>query len=78
MITAVFGKTMENVREHVDFELVNDIKRLERCLSSPTFKHQHFINEKLLGFEQIKSGVKLNKPIFAGLALLELSKLHMF
>ena len=76
MNNAVFGKTMENVREHVDFELVNDKKRLEKCLSSPTFKHQHFITEKLLGIEQIKSIVKLNKPIFAGLAILELSKLH--
>ena len=78
MNNAVFGKTMENVRTHVDFELVNDIKRLEKCLNSPTFKHQHFTNDNLLGIEKIKPVVKLNKPIYAGLAILDLSKLHMY
>ena len=78
MHNAVFGKTMENVREHVNFELVNDIKRYETCVSSPTFKHQHYIHDRRVGIEKTKSIVKLNKPIFAGFAILDLSKLHMY
>ena len=78
MNNAVFGKTMENVREHVDFELVNSVKRLEKCLNSPTFKHRHFISEQLMGIEKIKAVVKLDKPIYTGFAILELSKLHMY
>ena len=78
MNNAVFGKTMENAREHVDFELVSNVNRLEKCVNSPTFKNKHFINESLLGIEKIKQVVKLNKPIFAGFAILELSKLHMY
>ena len=78
MNNAVFGKTMENVREHVGFELVSNVNRLEKCVNSPTFKNKHFINESLLGIEKIKQVVKLNKPIFAGFAILELSKLHMY
>ena len=58
MNNAVSGKTMENVREHVDFELVSNVNRLEKCVYSPTFQHKHFINESLLGIEKIKQVVK--------------------
>lgn len=75
---AVFGKTMEDVRSHVDFELVDDIKRLEKCLNNPTMKHRHFINEHLVGIEKIKPVVKLNKPIYVGMTILDKSKLHMY
>ncbi len=78
MNNAVYGKTMENVREHVDFELVDNIERLEKCLNSPTMKHRHPINDNLIGIEKIKSVVKLNKPIYVGMAILDLSKLHMY
>ena len=78
MNNAVFGKTMENVREHVDFELVHDAKRYEKCVSSPTYKYQHYIHDQLVGIEKTKSVVKLNKPIYAEFAILELSKIHMY
>jgi len=78
MNNAVFGKTMENVRNHCDFELVTDGKRLEKCFNNPTFKHCHRINENLVGVEKIKNVVKLNKPIYIGMAILDLSKLHMY
>ena len=78
MNNAVYGKTMENVREHVDFELVDNITRLEKCLNSPTYKHRHIINDQLIGIEKTKSVVKLNKPIYIGMAILDLSKLHMY
>ena len=78
MNNAVFGKTMEDVRSHMDFELVDDIKRLEKCLNNPTMKNRHFINDTLIGVEKIKSVVRLNKPIYVGMAILDLSKLHMY
>ncbi len=43
MNNARHGKPMENVRNHGDSELVDDINRLEKCLKSPTFKaHTHY------------------------------------
>ncbi len=78
MNNAVSGKTMEHVRKHTNFEFVTDKRRLDRCLSNPTYKHSHIINENLVGVEMTKSVVKLNKPIFIGLTVSELSKLHMY
>ena len=78
MNNAVFGKTMEDVRSHQEFELVDNIVRLEKCLNNPTLKNRHIINDSLVGVEKIKQVVKLNKPIYIGMAILDLSKLHMY
>ena len=78
MNNAVYGKTMENVREHIDFELVDTPERYQKCVNKPTFKHRHIINENLVGVEKVKATVKLNKPIYVGMSILDLSKLHMY
>ncbi len=78
MNNSCFGKAMEHVRNHQDFELVNNIKRYEKCVHSPTFKHKHIINENLVGVEKVKPVVKLNKPMYVGMTILDLSKLHMY
>ena len=78
MNNAVFGKTMDNVRSHRDFELIDNITRLETCLNSRTTNHRHPINDNLSDIEKNKSVVKLNKPIYVGMAILDLSKLHMY
>ena len=44
---------MEDFRSHMDFELVGDTKRLEKCLNNPTMKHGHFISDQLVGVEKI-------------------------
>jgi hypothetical protein len=78
MNNAVYGKTMEDVRGHIDFELVDTQKRMEKLLNAPNLKHRHIINENLVGVEKTKTIMKLNKPIYIGVCILELSKLHMY
>ena len=78
MNNSCYGKTMENVRNHIDFELVNTPQRYQKCVNNPTFKHRHIINENLVGVEKLKHTVLLNKPIYAGMCILDLSKLHMY
>ena len=78
MNNAVYGKTMENARNHIDFELVSTQYRIEKCVSNPNYKGCQIIHEELAGVEKTKTVLKLNKPIFLGMTILDLSKIHMY
>eukprot|EP00438_Fugacium_kawagutii_P020498 Skav224682 [mRNA] locus=scaffold1804:148653:149879:+ [translate_table: standard] len=78
MNNAVYGKTMENVRNHIDFELVSSQDRIQKCVNNPNYKGCHIINEELAGVEKTKTVLKLNKPIYLGMSILDLSKVHMY
>ena len=78
MNNSVYGKTMENVRNHIDFELVNSATRFQKLVNNPTYKHRHIINENLVGIEKEKHTVELNKPICMGMSILDYSKIHMY
>ena len=43
---------MEDVRGHVDFELVDTPERMERILNAPTLKHRHILSENFVGVEK--------------------------
>ena len=75
---AVYGKTLENVRNHIDFELVNTPERFQKLVNEPSYKHRHIINESLVGVEKEKATVELDKPIYMGLSILDYSKIHMY
>ena len=75
---AVFGKTMENVRKHRDIKLVtNDTKR-NKLLSEPNYHTTKCFSENLLAIEMKRRVIKVNKPIYLGLAMLSLSKIRMY
>ena len=78
MNNAVYGKMMENVRNHIDFELVSTQERIQKCINNPNYKGCHIINEELAGVEKTKTVLKLNKPIYLGMSILDLSKVHMY
>ena len=41
MNNAVYGKTMEHVRNHIDFELVSTRERIQKCIKNPNYKGCH-------------------------------------
>ena len=75
---AVYGKTMENVRNRINMRLVNDRKKKANLVRKINFKHATKFGEKIAAVHMKKTKVTLDKPIFVGAAILDLSKIHMF
>ena len=78
MNNAVFGKTMENVRKHRDIKLVKTDKKRNKLVSEPNYHTMKLIDDNLAIIEMRKVKVKMNKPIYLGLSILELSKITMY
>ena len=78
MNNAVFGKTMENVRKHRDIKLVKTDKKRNKLVSEPNCHTMKLIDDNLAIIEMRKVKVKMNKPIYLGLSILELSKITMY
>ena len=76
MNTAVFGKTMENIRKHRNIRLVTTDKK--KLVSEPNYDTMNYISEDLSIIEMIKTKVKMNKPIYLGLSILNISKISMY
>ena len=78
MNNAVFGKTMENLRKHKDIKLVTTDKRRNQLVSKPNYHTTKWFSENLLEIEMKKANVKMSKPIYLGLSILEISKILMY
>ena len=78
MNNAVFGKTMENIRKHRDIKLVNNKEAYLKAVMKPNFKSRTLFGPNLMGCEMGKVKVVMNKPVYLGQALLDLSKIVMY
>ena len=78
MNDAVFGKTMENLRKHRDIKLVKSDKKRNKLVSEPNFHTMKLIDNNLAIIEMKKFKVKINKPIYLGFSILDISKITMY
>ena len=78
MNNAVFGKTMETVRKYRDIKLVKTDHRRNKLVSEPNYHTMKLIDDNLAIIEMRKVKVKINKPIYLGLSILEISKITMY
>ena len=78
MNNSVFGKTMENIRKHRDIKLVATDKKRSKLVSEPNYHTINLISEDLSIIEMKKTKVKMKKPIYLGLSILEISKTLMY
>jgi hypothetical protein len=73
-----FGKTMEDVRRRIDYRLVSSEAEFDKLSSSPLFLDRDIFSPSVVGVHMFKGKVVLDKPIFIGQAVLDLSKLEMY
>ena len=78
MINSFFGKTVEKLRKRKNLELINNGKDYLKCVSKTIFISQKIFSKNLVAIHRIKPVLLLNKPIYEGFSILELSKLLMY
>ena len=78
MNNSVFGKTMENVRNHRDIKLVTSDKRRKRLVSEPNYHSHKKISEHLMAIEMKMTRVKMVIPLYLGMSILDISKILMY
>ena len=78
MNNSVFGKTMENVRKHRDIKLVTTEKKIIKLVSEPNYHTTKQFSENLLAIEMKKTKVKMNKPVYLYMSILDISRKLMY
>ena len=78
MNNSAFGKTMENLRKRISVKLVNNAKDYVKCINKPRFVSQKIFSKCFVAIHEIKPVLTLNKPIYVGFSILDLSKLRMY
>ena len=78
MNNSVFGKTMENIRKHRDIKLVTTDEKRNKLVSEPNYHTTKHFSENLLAIKMKKTKVKMNKPIYLGMSILDISKTLMY
>ena len=78
MNNSALGKTTQNLRKRINFRLVNDAEDYKKCVSKPSFVSQKLFSKNSVAIHEIKPVLTLNKPIYVGFSIHDLSKLLMY
>jgi hypothetical protein len=75
---SVFGKTMENLRKHVSIKLFTSEEKLRKAVCSPRMMGVVQFSDDLVAVKFSKEHIKLVRPIYTGMAILDISKVLMY
>ena len=78
MINSVYGNKMENLWKRIKARLVNNNKDFLKYTSRPTHITHKIFGKTYAAIYEIKPVLTLNKPIYIGFTVLELSKRFMY
>ena len=74
MNNIVFGKTMENLRKRVDVRLVTTGSQLKKLVNRSIYVNSKIFNKNLVTVHKIKQTLVLDKPVYVGMCILNLSR----
>ena len=77
-INPFYGKTMENPRNHRDIRIVATDKERSILASEPNYHSTKYISKDLLIMYMKKTEVEMNKPLYLGQAILDITKTFMY
>ena len=78
MNNSVFGKTMENIRNRVNIKLTTTGEQFKKLTAKPNYESRKISNENLVSVHMKKTSLTMNKPVYLGMSILDLSKTLMF
>ena len=78
MNNSFYGKTIENVKDRINFDFCTDDIELRKLINKPHFKGCKVFYENCIRYQLSQTNVVLKKPIYLGVSILELSKLLMY
>ena len=78
MNNSVFGKTMENICKHRNIKLVTNREANLKTVMKPNFRSRIMFGKNIMRCEMGKTKITMNKPIYLGQAILDLSKIIMY
>ena len=78
MNNAIYIKTIENMRNRINLKLVNNKKDYSKKTSKQSYMSQKVLENNLVLIRKIKRTLKLNKPVYSGMFILELSKVVIY
>jgi len=78
LTNSLFGKSIERTRERINFGLYCDPIKAEKAIAKPSFKKSIIFHENLVGIHKYKQKINLNKPIYIGASVLDVSKILMY
>ena len=78
MINSVYGKTMENLRKSINERLVNTTEDFLKYTSKPTYINHNIFGKDYAATHEIKPFLIINRPIYVGFTILDLSIWKMY
>ena len=71
---AMFGKTMENMRNQVDIRLRTNKVSAEKLTAKPNYKKTTIFSENLIAIHMKKTEIKFEKTVYLGMSILDIAR----